>query len=89
MGIGFILIVHPENEAQAMDILQANKEKPVKIGRVVSGQGVSYRLKVAVLSSGRGSNLQELIVNGWRVLCQLNLWGSGRKIFMPRPLESA
>lgn len=43
MGIGFILIVHPEDEQQATEILKANAENPVRIGTVVSGQGVNYR----------------------------------------------
>ncbi|RNC29791.1 MAG: Phosphoribosylformylglycinamidine cyclo-ligase [Candidatus Dichloromethanomonas elyunquensis] len=42
MGIGFILIVHPEDEEQAANILIANGENPVRIGRVVPGQGVRY-----------------------------------------------
>lgn len=42
MGIGFILIVHPEDEQLTLDILKQHSEKPVQIGRVVSGQGVSY-----------------------------------------------
>ncbi|AHF09524.1 MULTISPECIES: phosphoribosylformylglycinamidine cyclo-ligase [Dehalobacter] len=43
MGIGFVLIIHPEDEKQAMDILAANGEEPIRIGSVISGQGVSYR----------------------------------------------
>ncbi|NBJ15691.1 MAG: phosphoribosylformylglycinamidine cyclo-ligase [Dehalobacter sp. 4CP] len=43
MGIGFVLVIHPENEKQAMDILAGNGEEPVRIGSVISGQGVSYR----------------------------------------------
>ncbi len=43
MGVGFILIVHPEDEAETWDILKANGENPLKIGRVISGQGVTYR----------------------------------------------
>lgn len=42
MGIGFIMIVHPEDEQQACQILKAKNEIPVKIGRVVPGQGVKY-----------------------------------------------
>lgn len=43
MGIGFVLIIHPEDEKQAMDILAGNGEEPIRIGSVISGQGVSYR----------------------------------------------
>jgi phosphoribosylformylglycinamidine cyclo-ligase len=43
MGIGFILILHPEDEELATEMLKANQEKPVKIGVVGRGQGVSYR----------------------------------------------
>jgi len=43
MGIGFILIVHPEQEQQVMEILKDSGESPVKIGKVTQGQGVNYR----------------------------------------------
>lgn len=42
MGIGFILIIHPENEAETVEILTANGEFPIRIGRVIEGQGVKY-----------------------------------------------
>ncbi|NLI91938.1 MAG: phosphoribosylformylglycinamidine cyclo-ligase [Peptococcaceae bacterium] len=42
MGIGFILILHPEEEMQAVEILKMKQENPVRIGRVVPGQGVKY-----------------------------------------------
>jgi phosphoribosylformylglycinamidine cyclo-ligase len=42
MGIGFIVIIHPEDEQQVLNLLQAGKEETVKIGRVIAGQGVRY-----------------------------------------------
>jgi phosphoribosylformylglycinamidine cyclo-ligase len=42
MGIGFILILHSEDEDKAVEILKANNEKTVRMGKVVSGQGVKY-----------------------------------------------
>lgn len=42
MGIGFILIVHPEDEEQTREILLAQQENPTRIGRVIGGQGVKY-----------------------------------------------
>jgi phosphoribosylformylglycinamidine cyclo-ligase len=42
MGIGFIVIVHPEDEQQVLKILQANQEEAIKIGRIIPGQGVRY-----------------------------------------------
>lgn len=42
MGIGFIAIISPDNEQQTIEILKSLEEKPVKIGRVISGQGVRY-----------------------------------------------
>jgi phosphoribosylformylglycinamidine cyclo-ligase len=43
MGIGFTVVVHPEDEGKAMEILTKMQENPVRIGRVVVGQGVEYR----------------------------------------------
>jgi len=43
MGIGFILIVHPEDVTEIEDILRKNGEEPFKIGSVIPGQGVMYR----------------------------------------------
>ncbi|UWG96184.1 phosphoribosylformylglycinamidine cyclo-ligase [Dehalobacter sp. DCM] len=43
MGIGFILILHSENLEQARAILTDNGEEPIVIGKVISGQEVSYR----------------------------------------------
>lgn len=42
MGIGYVLVIHPEDEKEVREILAAQDEIPVKIGRVVSGQGVKY-----------------------------------------------
>ncbi|KUO65851.1 MAG: phosphoribosylaminoimidazole synthetase [Gracilibacter sp. BRH_c7a] len=42
MGIGFILIVHPEDEEKTIEVLMAQQEKPIRIGRVRGGQGVRY-----------------------------------------------
>lgn len=42
MGIGFILIVHPEDEEQTLEILKGNQENPVRLGKVIPGQGVKY-----------------------------------------------
>lgn len=42
MGIGFILIVHPEDEEQTLEILKRNQENPVRLGKVIPGQGVKY-----------------------------------------------
>ena len=43
MGMGFVLVIHPEDEKDACKILETAGEEVVCIGRVVSGQGVSYR----------------------------------------------
>lgn len=43
MGIGFIMILHPEDETQAAAILAESGEEPIRIGRVIPGQEVSYR----------------------------------------------
>jgi len=42
MGIGFIMVVHPQDELEILQMLKTNGEDPVKIGNVVPGQGVSY-----------------------------------------------
>lgn len=42
MGIGFILIVHPEDEERTRKILSSQQEKHIRIGRVIGGQGVKY-----------------------------------------------
>lgn len=42
MGIGFVMIVHPEDEQLTLDILKANDENPVKLGKVTPGQGVRF-----------------------------------------------
>lgn len=42
MGIGFIIIVHPEDEQQTRAILHSQHEDVVRIGRVITGQEVKY-----------------------------------------------
>ena len=42
MGIGFILIVHPEDEKTVQDMLVQLGEDPAIIGKVHPGEGVSY-----------------------------------------------
>jgi len=42
LGIGFILIVDPAVEEQVVQILQAQNEVPVRLGRVIPGKGVNY-----------------------------------------------
>lgn len=42
MGIGFIMIVHPEDEKMIQDMLVQHGEDPVIIGKVHPGEGVSY-----------------------------------------------
>lgn len=43
MGIGFIMIVHPEDEQKIREILIKNQENPRSIGKVIPGQGVIYK----------------------------------------------
>lgn len=43
MGIGFILIVHAEDEEKVRHILEENGEKPLSIGCIKPGLGVKYR----------------------------------------------
>lgn len=43
MGIGFVLIIHPEDEDKAVSLLKQSGEEPIKIGKVVKGEGVAYR----------------------------------------------
>jgi len=43
MGIGFVLIVHPEDEAVVRQSLQQLGEASFGIGRVIAGEGVCYR----------------------------------------------
>jgi len=42
LGIGFVLIVHPSDEQQVVQILQTHNETPLRIGRVIPGKGVNY-----------------------------------------------
>ncbi len=42
MGIGFIMIVHPQDEPMISQVLTANGEGPVRIGTVIPGKGVRY-----------------------------------------------
>ncbi len=42
MGIGFILIIHPEDEEKTVEILKENNENSIRVGRVIPGQGVKY-----------------------------------------------
>ncbi|MEJ2203804.1 MAG: phosphoribosylformylglycinamidine cyclo-ligase [Gemmatimonadota bacterium] len=42
MGIGMVLVVHPDNVAAVMQHLTSQGERPVAIGRVEAGQGVRY-----------------------------------------------
>ncbi|NLP44215.1 MAG: phosphoribosylformylglycinamidine cyclo-ligase [Peptococcaceae bacterium] len=42
LGIGFVLIVHPADEEQVVQILQAQNEVPLRLGRVIPGKGVNY-----------------------------------------------
>lgn len=43
MGIGFIMILHPEDEKQACAVLAESGEEPIRIGKVIPGQEVTYR----------------------------------------------
>ncbi|NLM20721.1 MAG: phosphoribosylformylglycinamidine cyclo-ligase [Peptococcaceae bacterium] len=43
MGIGYIFMVHPQDEQEVIRILKAEGEEPLIIGTVVPGQGVKYR----------------------------------------------
>ena len=42
ISIGFVLIVHPADEEQVVQILQAQNEVPLRLGRVIPGKGVNY-----------------------------------------------
>lgn len=42
MGIGFIIIAHPQEEKDIFQILKTMGEEPLIIGTVVPGQGVKY-----------------------------------------------
>jgi phosphoribosylformylglycinamidine cyclo-ligase len=41
MGIGYVIVVAKKDVGQALEILKANKEKPIVIGEVVPGTGKS------------------------------------------------
>ncbi|MGI5900876.1 MAG: phosphoribosylformylglycinamidine cyclo-ligase [Desulfitobacteriia bacterium] len=43
MGIGFVIIIDPEEEKGITRFLKAKGEEAIRIGSVISGQGVSYR----------------------------------------------
>lgn len=43
MGIGFVLVVHPEDEAEMRRRLAGQGEKCYKIGEIVPGEGVKYK----------------------------------------------
>ncbi|KLU60061.1 phosphoribosylformylglycinamidine cyclo-ligase [Peptococcaceae bacterium CEB3] len=43
MGVGFILLVHPEDSEDVLSLLRRGGEAPVILGRVEPGEGVSYR----------------------------------------------
>ena len=43
MGIGFVLIVHPEDEKTVRTLLKEQGEEAVRIGQVIKGKGVEYR----------------------------------------------
>ena len=43
MGVGFVMIVRPENAEKIQEKLAASGENPFVIGKVVPGSGVSYR----------------------------------------------
>jgi phosphoribosylaminoimidazole (AIR) synthetase len=40
MGIGFVIIVHKEDEEQVIDVLRCQGERPVLIGVVTDKDGI-------------------------------------------------
>ncbi|MDE6009915.1 MAG: hypothetical protein K2F87_00515 [Muribaculaceae bacterium] len=43
MGIGMVLAVAPEDVEKTLEVLRAQGEQPVVIGKVVEGKGVTLK----------------------------------------------
>ena len=62
MGIGMIVAVDPADAEKAMEAIKAAGDTPYVIGSIEDGEkGVTFMLRVGVMVSGGGTNLQAIL----------------------------
>lgn len=61
MGIGMVLAVDPADGDKTMELIRASGETPYVIGSVEEGKRSDLMLRVGVMASGGGTNLQAIL----------------------------
>ena len=62
MGLGMILAVDPADVDKTMEAIHKTGDKPYVVGSIEEGEkGVTFMLKIGVLVSGGGTNLQAIL----------------------------